>query len=728
MRVPLGGVPVTRSRATLGLGGRTAAPLLRSAAMESRWSDGEARTFRERFSQVTEELALRVYTSRLIGSESELVLHGGGNTSVKSRARDLYGDEVDVLCVKGSGWDLADIEPPGLPAVRLEPLRKLRTLDALDDESMVAEVRRALLDAAAPNPSVETLLHAFLPHRFIDHSHADAILALTNQPDGKARVASVLGDRVAWVPYIMPGFDLAKLAADVLDKNPDVDGLVLEKHGLFTFGDDARTSYERHIEIVAHAKRAIQDQIGDQRPLDARPVVAAREVYEVAHLVRGALAEETGDPDQPYRRWILEHRSSDEIMHLAASKLGSYLATAPPITPDHVIRTKGPYLLVQRPPYGDLAALAEQLRSEVAGYRDAYRVYFRRNVESKGIERVPLDPTPRIVILPGLGLFAAGDSRKAARIAADIAEHTITTKIWAASIGHYEGLDDGDLFDMEYWSLEQAKLGTAARPPLAGQVALVTGGGGAIGEGVARRLLAAGAHVVLVDIDAARLGSVAERLGVSACETLECDVRDEGDLRDAFRRATELFGGVDLVVPNAGVAKTGALDQLELEDFDQAVAVNMRGTFLTVREALELMKLQGTGGNIVLVSTKNVFAPGAQFGAYSASKAGAHQIGRIAALEGAEAGVRVNMVNADAVFGTPENPSGLWQEVGPARAEARGLDPEDLPEYYRSRNLLKLRVTADHVGNAVVFFASQATPTTGATLPVDGGLPDASPR
>lgn len=696
--------------------------------MEGLWSDDEARAFRERFSDAGEGLALRLYTSRLLGSDPELVLHGGGNTSLKSTARDVYGDEIDVLYVKRSGADLASIDPSGLPPLRLEPLRRLRELDALDDLAMVGELQRALLDPGAGSPSVETLLHAFLPQRYIDHSHADAILALTNQPDGEARIAAVLGERVGWVPYTMPGFGLAKLAAEVLDKNPEVEGLVLEKHGLFTFGDDARTSYERHIELVALAKRAILEQIGDRRPLDARPVVAARELHEVAPLVRGALAEATGDADRPQRRWVLEHRSNDMILHFAASELGPFLAAAPPITPDHVIRTKGPWLFVERPPYGDLPALAERLRADVESYRAAYREYFRRNTEAKGVERTPLDPTPRVVVLPGLGLFAVGDSRRAARIAADIAEHTVTTKIWAASIGHYDGIDEGDLFDMEYWSLEQAKLGKAARAPLAGQVALITGGGGAIGEGVARRLVAAGAHVVLVDIDAERLAAVASRIDADVCETFQADVSDEVDVAEAFQRAIERFGGIDLVVPNAGIARAGALAELELEDFEQAAAVNLRGTFLTLREALAHMKLQGTGGNVVLVSTKNVFAPGAEFGAYSATKAGAHQLARVAALEGAGDGIRVNMITADAVFGTDENPSGLWREVGPARAQARGLEPAELPEYYRERNLLKLCVTPDHVGNAVVFFATQQTPTTGATLPVDGGLPDASPR
>ena len=696
--------------------------------MKSRWSDSEAGEFVERYADAGEALALRVYSSRLIGADPDLVLHGGGNTSVKSQAVDLMGDRVDVLHIKGSGWDLAAIEPDGLPAVRLDDLRRLRVLEELSDEMMVAEQRRALLDPAAPNPSIETLLHAFLPHRFVDHSHADAVLALTNQPDAEARIRALYGDRVAFVPYVMAGFALAKLAAEIWEKAPDVEGLVLEKHGLFTFGDDARTSYERHTSLVDEAEQLILAQTEGSHPLDARPVVAMREAVEVAPLLRGALAAATDDPARPLERVILEHRCSNEILHFAAAEAGPHLALSPPITPDHVIRTKGMYLFVERPPYGDLDALTEHLVAGVEAYRLAYREYFARNVAAKGVEKTMLDPTPRVVVLPGIGLFAAGQTRAAARIAADIAEHTIKTKIWAQSIGHYTGISDADLFDMEYWGLEQAKLGRAAPRALAGQVALITGGAGAIGEGVARVLLDAGAHVLLLDRDDERLRAVADRLDSDALVYRCGDVRDEDDLEDGFKAACEEFGGVDLVVANAGVARAGTLDSLFLEDFRAAVDVNLQGTFLTLRESLRLFRRQGTGGNIVLLSTKNVFAPGAEFGAYSASKAGAHQLGKIAALEGAAHGVRVNMINADAVFGEAQNPSGLWQEVGPARAEARGIEASELPEFYRQRNLLKVRVTPTHVGNAVLFFASQLTPTTGAALPVDGGLPDAFPR
>ena len=695
--------------------------------MESRWSDAEAAEFRARHAACGDALALRVYTSRLIGADPELVLHGGGNTSVKAQARDLFGRTIDVIHVKGSGWDLATIEPAGLPALRLEPLVALRALDALSDEDMVAEQRRALLEANAPNPSIETLLHAFLPARFVDHSHADAILALTNQPDGAARVRALFGDRVGWVPYVMPGFALAKRAAEVFEKNPAVEGLVLEKHGLFSFGDDARTSYERHIELVGIARALIASRTEDRRPLDARPVVAMREWFEIAPVVRGALAVASGDPDRPWRRVVLEHRSSDEILHFAAAEQGPELAASAPITPDHVIRTKGAYLFVERPPYGSLEAFRTRLREAVDTYRTRYAEYFARCAAAKGVVRTMLDPTPRVLVLPGIGLVAAGETRAAARIAADIAEHTVRTKIWASALGRYEGLPEGDLFDVEYWSLEQAKLGKGGSPALAGQVALVTGGAGAIGEGVARELAKAGAQVLLVDVDEERLEATRARLG-AGCEAFKADVSDETDVRDAFRHAAALWGGVDLVVVNAGIARAGALADLDLDDFSAAVDVNLKGAFITLREALFHLRLQQTGGNVVVVSTKNVFAPGAEFGAYSASKAGAHQLARVAALEAAALGVRVNLVNADAVFGGPENPSGLWQEVGPARAKARGLAPGELEAFYRDRNLLKARVTAEHVGRAVLFFARQETPTTGAVLPVDGGLPEAFPR
>jgi len=639
----------------------------------------------------------------------------------------VFGESIDVLCVKGSGADLAGIDAAGFAPLSLSELVRLRELESLDDADLLAVIQRARLDPESPAPSVELLLHAFLPHRYVDHSHSDAILALTNQPDGEGLVRSLFGDRIGWVPYAMPGFELAKRAAEIYEKSPDSEGLVLEKHGLFTFGDDAQQSYERHVSIADAAERHILEQVEGRRILDARPVISMREPVDVMPLLRGALASHTGDPDRPFRPVVIEHRASDEIHHFAAADLGPALAAQAPVTPDHAIHTKGSYLFVERPPYGDEEALAATLRGEVERYRHEYRQYFERNRSRLRGDAEMADPMPRVVILPGLGLFASGESRQAARIAADIAEHGIRTKIWASTIGMYAGLAEADVFDVEYWALERAKL-RAVPGPLTGRVALVTGGAGAIGEGVARALLDAGSCVALLDRDEERLDAARERLDSDACEGIAVDVTDEFAVREGFRFAVEQFGGVDLVVPNAGIAVTGTLESLDLEDFQRAVDVNLTGSFLTIREALLLLRRQATGGDVVMISTKNVPSPGAEFGAYSASKAGGHQVARVAAIEAASIGVRVNMVNADAVFGGDENPSGLWETVGPARAEARGIDPSELAEFYRGRNLLKTRVTPEHVGRAVLFYATRQTPTTGSSLPVDGGLPDASPR
>src|SRR6266404_1734755 len=705
--------------------------------MESHWSDREAAELVARLApRWGEDLALRVYTSRLIGRDPDLVLHGGGNTSLKGTVTTLVGERVEALFVKGSGWDLAAIEPPGLPAVDLVHLRKLRALHELSDEEMVNQLRTHLFDAGAPNPSVETLLHAFLPHRFIDHTHADVALVVTNQPrEAAAMVREAFGPRWAIVPYVMPGFALAKLAAEVYERDPSAEGLVLMNHGLFTFADDARTAYERMIAGVDRAERFVHAR-ACTRPSPgrgARPEVPPAEAAaRLAPVLRGALAEATGDADRPWRRMILEHRASEETLDILAGPDAARIADANPLTPDHVIRTKGPALLLPGDlPLDDAKALRERLDAVVATYRAAYDAYFEANRQRARTRVTKLDSFPRVVHVPGVGIVAAGRTKQEARIAADIAEHTLRAKALAGAIGRYAALGDADLFDMEYWSLEQAKLGAAKEAALAGQVALVTGAAGALGFAICQKLIDAGAHVVAADLGGERLDAAVgeldpRRRGLAAGVVM--DVTDERSVAAGCAEACRLYGGVDILVLNAGVAHVSPIEATDAAVFRRVVDVNLNGYFLVLREAAVLFRRQGTGGNVIVNSSKNVFAPGADFGAYSASKAGAHQLGKVAALELAAAGVRVNMVNADAVFGDAKRPSGLWQEVGPARARSRGLDPGELQDYYRQRNLLKAAVTAEHVGNAVVFFASNLTPTTGATLPVDGGVPDAFPR
>jgi len=704
--------------------------------MESRWSDREAAEYVERFGpKWGEALALRVYTSRLIGRDPDLVMHGGGNTSLKGTVTTLVGDDVEALFVKGSGWDLDAIEPPGLPAVDLAHLRRLRGLQALSDEEMVNQLRTHLFDAGAPNPSVETLLHAFLPHRFIDHTHADVALIVTNQPraEGEAMVREAFGPRWAVVPYVMPGFALAKLAAEVFEKDSGVEGLVLLNHGLFTFADDARTAYEHMIAGVDRAERFVARQAAQATRVTVAggfdPHAAAAKLGPV---LRGVLAEPTGDGDRPWRRMVLEHRGGDAVLSALARPDAADLARTGPLTPDHVIRTKGPHLFLGPDlPLDDDAGLRERLAAAVADYAQRYGAYVDANRSRARTPITKLDPLPRVLLAPGIGILAAGRSKADARIAADIAEHTIPAKALANTIGRYTALADGDLFDMEYWSLEQAKLGKSKDAALAGQVALVTGAVGAIGFGICKALIAAGAHVVVADLDPERVEAAVRDLDPKRRGTalgVAMDVTDEAAVARGMTAACACFGGLDVVVLNAGIAHVSAIEATEPAAFRRVVDVNLTGYFLVLREAVRILKRQGTGGNVIVNSSKNVFGPGADFGAYSASKAGAHQLGKVAALELAAAGIRVNMINADAVFGDTKRPSGLWQEVGPARARSKGLEPAQLQEHYRQRNLLKAIVTAEHVGNAVVFFASNLTPTTGATLPVDGGVADAFPR
>ncbi len=673
-------------------------------------------------------LAMRVYTSRLIGQEESLVLHGGGNTSAKATVNTILGEPMEVLYIKGSGWDLATIEPAGFPALDLAYLRKLRALESLTDKEMVNQFRTHLLDASSPNPSIETLVHAFLPHRFIDHTHADAIVTLTNLRGGETKLREALGEKIAILPFIMPGFPLAKAMVELYEKQPEVEAIILMHHGIFTFGDDARTAYGRMIDYVSRAETFLAAAAKKTRAIAVKAVTTP-DLELLLPLLRGALSP--ADKAGSRQPMLLHLRQSPEVLAALARPDAEPLFSTGVLTPDHVIRTKNYPLFLDVAGITDEAAMAACIAEKVAAYVADYDAYFAGQVAVKGT-RVRLDSLPRVVLVPGLGIVGVGASTKAARIAADIAEHTVLAKVAGAAAGPYKELPASAIFDMEYWSLEQAKLGQANPLPLAGRVALVTGGGGAIALGIGRKLLEAGARVFLTDIDQARLQTVCDKLaarfGAARVSPLVMDVTDGASVRAALCTVVRDSGGLDILVPNAGIAHVARLEALDTARFQQVMAVNCLGVFEVIKAAVPLFRRQGMGGQIIINSSKNVFDPGPAFGAYSASKAGAHQLGKIAALELAEFKVRVNMINADAIFDADGVSSGLWDVVGPDRMRARDLDPEGLKEYYRNRNLLKTEVLADHVGNGVVFFASGLTPTTGATLPVDGGIPAAFPR
>lgn len=692
--------------------------------MQNRWSDADAEAAVERYTKAGAnlDLALCTYATRLLGAERRLVIHGGGNSSVKTRLPELTGEVVDVICVKGSGWDMASIEPAGLPAVRLAPLRRLAALESLSDEQMVAALRGNLLDANAPNPSVETLLHAFLPHKFINHTHANAVLALTDQPDGDVVCHEVFGSHFALVPYIMPGFALAKKAAEIQRAHAEAEGLILMKHGIFTFGETAKEAYDRMIYWVSRAEARIAEArrvtlagvqlprgLGHARPKSFHPAKlphALASAAEVAPIIRGLVASARDDGE--WERFVLAFRSSPEILDFVnGAELARY-ATRGTATPDHVIRTKPKPLILPAPEAGHLDAFATAGREAVAAYRSDYRAYFERHNARHQGRKKPLDSSPRVVLVPGVGLFGVGASKAAARIAADLAETNVEVITAAETVGRFEVIDEADIFDIEYWSLEQAKLGKAAEPRLARHVAIVTGGGSGIGAATVAALRAEGAEVAVFDVEGERAEAVAKAHGALA---IACDVTQPQAVRAAFDRVSEAFGGVDIVISNAGTAPQGRIGEVADSTFRQSFEVNFWAHQAVARAAVALMLRQGTGGCLLFNASKQALNPGPDFGPYGIPKAALLALMRQYAIDYGRHGIRANAVNADRIR------SGLLtDEMVAQRAAARGVSEAE----YLAGNLLGREVTAADVARAFVSLALMAK-TTGAILTVDGG-------
>jgi rhamnose utilization protein RhaD (predicted bifunctional aldolase and dehydrogenase)/NAD(P)-dependent dehydrogenase (short-subunit alcohol dehydrogenase family) len=679
--------------------------------MKSRWRDEEAEAMVTRYAQqgVGRDLALRVYTSRLLGQDPLLVLHGGGNTSVKSSAKDLASDAVEVLCVKGSGWDLGDIEPAGLPAVRLKPLLKLRQRDKLSDEEMVQQQRANLLDPGAPNPSVETLLHAFLPHKYVDHTHSTAVLSIADQPNAAALCAEIYGKRLGIVPYIMPGFDLAKKAAEIYETDPAVEGLVLVKHGIFTFGEEARQSYERMIDAVSRAEARLAK---DRKKVFTASVLPARlaPVAAVAPILRGACSAKDAKTEGAWRRLILDFRASPAILnYVNGAELKRY-AQQGVVTPDHTIRTKNIPLIVPAPDAGDLDGFAKAVRAAAQSFIAAYHDYFRRNNAGRDPQKRELDPLPRVALVPGLGLFGMGRSKKDAGIAADIAENAVATITDAEAVGRFEALAEAELFEMEYWSLEQAKLGKSVEKPLAGQIVAVTGGAGAIGAACAKLFRENGAEVAILDSDEGQVRAVAQKLGGAALG-LACDVTDASSMRAGFAELVAHFGGLDILISNAGAAWQGRIGEVDEASLRQSFELNFFAHQRAAQEAVKIMLAQGTGGCLLFNVSKQAINPGPAFGPYGLPKAATLFLSRQYAVDYGKDGIRANAVNADRIRSGLLTPSMVAE-----RSKARGLSEQD----YMAGNLLGREVTAEDVAQAFLHQAL-ALKTTADVTTVDGG-------
>lgn len=650
--------------------------------MESLWNDDEAAKYQG-------DLAKRVYTSRLLGRDKSLVLHGGGNTSVKITEKDIFSEPVDLLYVKGSGWDLEFIEQAGFSPVRLEHLQKLATLESLSDLDMVNELRCNMLQASAPTPSVEAILHATLPYKYVDHTHADAVVTITNTENGLERVQEVFGDSVVIIPYVMPGFDLARLCAEqfAAQANENTIGMVLMNHGIFSFGESAQESYERMIALVTRAENYLLTHQAWTIENTGAGADSAAKREQVAAL-RQQVSIARGQPV------IMRVQSDQATQTFLAHEDLAGITQQGPATPDHVIRTKRVPLLGR----------------DVDRYVEQYREYFAEQGATG--DYTMLDPAPRMILDQELGLCSIGDSAAAAAIVQDIYNHTMTIIQRATLLGGYRALPASDIFAVEYWELEQAKLKKGgSRAEFGGEVALVTGAASGIGQACVESLLARGAAVIGLDINES-IVSMYQRedfLGIV------CDVTERQQVASALEQGVSRFGGLDMLIVNAGVFPGGCnIAELDLDEWRRVMNINLDASLMLMQLAYPLLRCAPEHGRVVVVGSKNVPAPGIGAASYSASKAALNQLVRIAAMEWGVDGIRVNTVHPDAVFDT-----GLWtDEVLAARAEHYGMTVDE----YKSRNILKTQVSSADVAELVAAMCGSLFQcTTAAQVPIDGG-------
>lgn len=686
--------------------------------MQNGWSEAEAAN--------KDEIELLVYQSRLIGADASLVVWGGGNTSIKTVSRDFRGRDTSAMTVKGSGSDLKTIEPKHFPSLRLDDVLLLFDRDSMSDDEMVAYLAQCMLDPKSPRPSIETLLHAFLPYHSVVHSHADAIVALTNTQEVDDVLKEVYGERAAVVEYIRPGFTLSKLVGQRVKDNPSVDGVILVNHGLFTWGDSTKEAYDKHIDLVSQADEYARHKAKGKTVFT---VVRDRMMEEgQRHRIAAALAPLLRGLVSQRQTMVLRYDDEPDVLEFVNSREAGALSQVGPATPDHTLQTKIKPLWVETEDLEDLTRLAEQLRRGVSQYVLDYSGWYQANTDG---DHPMLDPYPRVILMPGVGMWSTGKDARAALIAGDIYHHTISVIRAAQGVGHYTSLTGKDAYDVEYWPMELYKL-TLAPPEreLSRRIALVTGAAHGIGKAIAERLAAEGAHVVVTDIDSegamALAQEISDKHGYARATAFDMDVTSQEQVASVFHKLCLTYGGLDILVSNAGIAPVGAIHELSLQDWQRALDINATGHFLVAREVVKLMREQGMGGSMVFVGTKNVPSPGKDFGAYSASKAAEVQLARVLAIENGEYGMRVNVVNPDAVF----EGSNLWsKELKEQRARAHGITVDGLEDFYRQRNLLKERVTAEDVAEAVLFLAGpRSAKTTGAMLPVDAGLKDAFPR
>jgi len=677
--------------------------------LKNDWSNTEAKKFVKKYKNLgfSKDIALRVYTSRLLGKNKELVLHGGGNTSVKTKIKDIDGKKYEVLCVKGSGWDMADIEPEGLPAVKLEPLLAMKKKKYLSDEDMVSFQKRNLINIKSPNPSVETFLHAFLPFKYVDHTHSDAILNLTNRPGGINFCKKIFGNKVSIVPYVMPGFMLAKKIDDIYSKNPNTNCLILMNHGIFTFDNGAKEAYSLMIKYVSQAERAIR-KLKVKKIKQIKNFSTKFDVHEIAPVIRGLLSK---NKDQ---KFVINYRLNKHLKYFMNGKNVRSYSSKGTTTPDHVIRVKPFPLIITPKKNSSIDEFKKTAKMAFENYRKKYINYFNTNKNKVKGKKVMLDTSPRVVLVQNVGVFTIGKDLNSAKIAGDLTETNAKVITSVEETSTYKFIPEKDLFDVEYWSLEQAKI-KKPKKLLEGNVVVITGSTGTIGFETYKMFKNYGAEVVLLDYNLERLKNLQSKIK-DLC--IHCDVRNKKNVRKAFNQICEKYGGIDILISNAGTATNGAIGEVEDNILRQSFEDNFFSHQNCASEATKIMKKQNINGCLLFNISKQSVNPGKNFGPYGLPKSALLSLCKQYAVDYGSYGIRSNGVNADRIR------SGLMNDkMIKTRAKARSVTPDD----YMKGNLLLNEVNAEDVAKAF-FHLATSKKTTGAVLAVDGGNIAASLR
>ncbi|PRS08211.1 bifunctional rhamnulose-1-phosphate aldolase/short-chain dehydrogenase [Bacillus atrophaeus] len=677
-----------------------------------------------RLPQGAEEL---VYRSNLIGSDRAVCNWGGGNTSMKTYEKDFRGRDIEVMWVKGSGSDLATMKAHNFTGLKLEDIRPLIEREEMTDEEMVEYLAHCMIDSKHPRPSIETLLHAFLPYQHIDHTHPDAIISICCADNGKQIAEDIYGNRFVWVPYVRPGFTLSKMIAEGVANNPHAELVLMEKHGLVTWGNTSAESYEKTISIINEAERYINDRIeeknafGGERYESLQAEERRQIIAKIMPVIRGAVSSE--------KKMILSYDDADDVLQFVNSVKAPELSQTGAACPDHLVHTKRVPLYVDwNPQEQDIDALLKNVKAGITRFKSEYKAYVERN-KQEGDQC--FESAPRVILIPGIGMINTGKSLEMSKVSGALYHRAIAVMKGSSALGRFVSLSENESYNIEYWPLELYKLTLApAEAEFSRKVAFVTGGAGGIGSAACRRFVSEGAHVVVADLNvegAQRIaGEINKTYGEGRAIAVKMDVTKEEEVQQAFEQTALTYGGVDIIVNNAGLATSSPLEETTLKEWNLNINVLGTGYFLVAREAFKQMKQQNTGGNMVFVGSKNSVYAGKNAAAYSSVKALETHLARCIAAEGGEHGIRVNSVLPDAVLQGSAIWGSSWREE---RAAAYGIEPDQLEEHYRKRTTLLVNIYPKDIAESIAFLASsKAEKTTGCMITVDGGVPAAFTR